>query len=134
MSFGMFIETDLWEYKNVYPNLNENSKIPKLLRTLKNIETNYQSGNLGIITMRPAIYMYLSVIFISILAFIKKNTNLILLLIPFLFNTLSLAPAIPVAMTRYIYSTMLVFYFIFIWFLYEIYKLVKFEYITNICK
>lgn len=122
---GMFIETDLWEYADQYYYLNENSKIPSLLNYLKNIEKKYQEGNLGIITMRPALYMYLSITFICILCFIKKNKTLLFLLIPSLANTLSLAPAIPVAMTRYIYSTMLVFYFIFGWFIYEIYKKIK---------
>lgn len=122
---GMFTETDLWEYKDVYPQLNENSKIPGLLNILKRIEIKYQDGTLGIYTMRPALYMYLSIIFICILCYIKKNKNLLLILLPFLFNTLSLVPAIPVAMTRYVYSTMLVFYFILVWFIYEIYKIIK---------
>lgn len=122
---GMFVETDLWEYKDIYPELNENSKMPELLDILKKVELKYQDGTLGIYTMRPAIYMYLSIIFICILCFIKKNKNLLLILLPFLLNTLSLVPAIPVAMTRYVYSTMLVFYFIFIWFIYEIYKIIK---------
>lgn len=124
-TFGMFTETDLWEYSDIYPNLNENSKIPTLLNILKKVETRYQDGTLGIFTMRPAIYMYLSIIFIFILSYIKKDKNLILILLPSLFNTLSLAVAIPVAMTRYVYSTMLVFYFILVWFIYEIYKIVK---------
>lgn len=101
------------------------SKIPELLNVLKKVELKYQDGTLGIYTMRPAIYMYLSIIFVCILCFIKKNKSLLLILLPFLFNTLSLVPAIPVAMTRYIYSTMLVFYFILIWFVYEIYKIIK---------
>ena len=122
---GMFTETDLWEYKNEYSYLNENSKIPSLLNILKKIETKYQTGILGVLTMRPALYMYSSMIFIYILYYIKKIKNLFLILLPFLFNTLSLAPALPVAMTRYIYSTMLVFYLILTWFLYEIYKIIK---------
>lgn len=122
---GMFTETDLWEYTNEYSYLNENSKIPSLLNILKKIETKYQTGILGILTMRPALYMYSSMIFIYILYYIKKIKNLFLILLPFLFNTLSLAPALPVAMTRYIYSTMLVFYLILTWFLYEIYKIIK---------
>ncbi len=122
---GMFVETDLWEYEDIYPELNENSKIPSLLKILKEVELKYQDGILGVITMRPAIYMYLSIIFICILCYIKKNKSLFLILLPFLFNTLSLVPAIPVAMTRYVYSTMLVFYFILVWFIYEIYKITK---------
>ena len=110
---GMFIETDLWEYSDEYYYLNENSKIPTLLPFLKNIEIKYQDGKLGEITMRPALYMYLSILFICILCYIKKSKSLLFILIPTVANTLSLAPAIPVAMTRYVYSTMLVFYFIF---------------------
>lgn len=124
-TFGMFTETNLWEYKDEYPSLNENSKIPSLLPILKKIENRYQSGKLGIITMRPAIYMYLSIIFIFLICHIRKNKLLLIILLPSLFNTLSLAPAIPVAMTRYIYATMLVFYFIFAWFIYEIFNLIK---------
>lgn len=122
---GMFTETNLWEYSDEYYYLNENSKLPALLSFLKGVEAKYQEDTLGIITMRPAIYMYLSIIFICILCHIKKNKSLFFLLLPTLFNTLSLAPAIPLAMTRYVYSTMLVFYFIFTWFIYEIYKIVK---------
>jgi len=123
--FGMFVETDLWEYSSKYPNCNEQSKIPFLLPILKKITIIYQSENWDIITMRPAIYMYLSIAFIFILYKIKKNKSLLLILLPSLFNTLSLAPAIPVFMTRYVYATMLVFYFIFAWFIYEIFIFIK---------
>lgn len=122
---GMFIESDLWVYQDTYSNLNENSKIPGLLEILKKIEFKYQDGTLGICTMRPALYMYLSIIFIYIICRIKKSKQIFLILLPSLFNTLSLVPAIPIAMTRYVYSTMLVFYFVFVWFMYEIYKIIK---------
>lgn len=122
---GMFTETDLWVYQDKYPNLNENSKIPGLLPHLKNIETKYQTGTLGIITMRPALYMYLSIIMIIIMAFMKKSKKILLIILPTLFNTISLVPAIPVAMTRYVYATMFGFVCILVWFLYETYKFIR---------
>lgn len=122
---GMFTETDLWVYEEKYPNLNENSKIPSLLPHLKNIENKYQTGTLGTITMRPALYMYLSIIMIVIIAVIKKNKKILLIILPTIFNTISLAPAIPVAMTRYVYATMFGFACVLVWFLYEIYKFIR---------
>ena len=122
---GMFIETDLWVYEDQYPNLDENSKIPNLLQLLKKVETAYQSNGIEQLTMRPALYMYLSIIMISIIAIIKKNKRIILILFPTIFNTISLAPAIPVAMTRYVYATMFAFWCFAVWFVYEIYRIIR---------
>lgn len=118
---GMFVETDLWIFEEQYNYLNEDSKFPMLLEFLINIEKEYQDGTLGIITMRPAIYMYVSIIEIIILIKLKKNKEILLLVLPPIFNIISLAPAIPVAMTRYVYSMIMVFYFINAWFVYECY-------------
>ena len=122
---GMFIETDLWIYSDKYPNLNENSKIPKLLPILKNLETQYQSPKIEKYTMRPALYTYLSIIMILIIRIINKNRKIWLILLPTIFNTISLAPAIPVAMTRYVYATMFGFFCFATWFVYEMYKLIR---------
>ncbi|MDO5569392.1 MAG: DUF6020 family protein [bacterium] len=119
---GMFIETDLWVYEDVYPNLAENSKIPQLLPTLKTVQSSYQSGNLGIVTMRPSIYIYMSIIFCIILLKIYKNKKLFLLCLPALCNIISLMPAMPVAMTRYVYSAFLTFYLLVAFMLYVGYK------------
>lgn len=121
---GMFVETDLWIYKDKYPNLNENSKIPKLLPYLKKAEINYQAPKIGIITMRPAIYLYLSIIMIGVIAKVRKDKKIWFIVLPLVFNILSLAPAIPVAMTRYVYATMFGFFCIATWFLYEMVKLI----------
>jgi len=117
---GMFTETDLWLYKDVYPNLEENSKIPGLLEILKKESVEFQTGEVGEILMRPAGYMYISIISMIIIACILKERKVILVLLPTLFNIISLAPAIPVAMTRYVYSTLLLFWFTTTWLLYAI--------------
>lgn len=119
---GMFYETDLWIYKDIYPNLNENSKIPSLLNHLKRITINYQDGRLGIYTMRPAIYMYSSIIMIIILSILNKQKKLFIIILPAIFNIISLMPSIPVAMTRYVYSMHIVFYAIMTLFIYQILK------------
>lgn len=122
---GMFIETDLWMYKDIYPELNENSKIPFLLPILKKCSNKFQTGLIGIITMRPAIYLYITII--TIIYFIKrlKNKKIILVGAVSLFNLFSLAPAIPVAMTRYVYSTIALGYLFIIWILYDLFCLIK---------
>lgn len=120
---GMFVETDLWVYKDIYPNLNENSKIPKLLPYLKKAEKLYQSRKLEKITMRPALYMYVSMLMVLAIRIIKKDRKIWLVLLPTVFNIISLIPAIPVAMTRYVYATMFGFFCYATWFLYEIFKL-----------
>ncbi len=125
---GMFIETDLWVYNDKYPNLNENSKIPKLLPYLKKAELAYQSKKIENITMRPALYMYLSIAMIFVISLIKKNKKIWLIILPTIFNIISLAPAIPVAMTRYVYATMFGFFCFAIWFIYEIFNVIKKKY------
>lgn len=122
---GMFIRTDLWEYKDMYPNIKIEPKIRALLLPLLEIEINYGYGKFADYTLRPALYMYLSIIFICIICHIKKTKSLFLILLPSLFNTLSLFPAMPIGMTRYVYSTMLVFYFVLPWFIYEIFTKIK---------
>jgi len=121
----MFVETDLWVYNEKYPNLNENSKIPKLLPYLKKAELAYESTKLEKFTMRPAIYMYLSILMILAIRIIKKDRKIWLVILPTIFNTISLAPAIPVAMTRYVYATMFGFFCFTTWFAYEVFKLIK---------
>lgn len=105
---GMFTETDLWIYKDKYPELSENSKISQFLPILKNIENKWQTGLLGDLTMRPALYLYFSVTICILMAIRYKKSKIMLIILPLLFNMLSLAPAIPVFMTRYVYATMLI--------------------------
>lgn len=114
---GMFIETDLWLYKDTYPDLKENSKIPFLLKPLKFVSKAYQYDFIGVITMRPAIYMYSSIIMLYFISKWQKNKKKWLIIFPAIFNIISLALAIPVGMTRYIFSMILVFYVILIIFL-----------------
>lgn len=126
-SVGLFTETDLWEYKNVYPELNENSKIKWLLPTIKKVSNKFNVGIMSSLFMKPAIYMYL--IIISSYLFSKKYNNKKILLIGLFMicNTISLAVAMPIAMTRYVYSTILLGYLMGIWVLYYIYT----EYIKD---
>lgn len=124
---GMFTETDLWEYKTVYPDLAENSKIPWLLRLIKAISNWYQNASIGNLrieyfTMRPAIYFYASLVIIVYLSRKKRESTLWCIILPTAFNLVSLAPAMPVSMTRYVYSTILIGYLLIAWFVYEIYE------------
>lgn len=121
---GMFTETDLWVYEDQYSYLNENSKLPWLLSKIKKIENDYQSGKMGIITMRPAIYMYIIIFGVIFLTIHYKNKKIILLMLPMLFNTLSLAIALPIGMTRYVYSTIIIAYIIITILIYLAFKLV----------
>lgn len=130
---GMFIETDLWDYKDVYPNLAENSKIPWLLPKLKQWSSWYQSASIGNfrienLTMRPAIYFYASFAIVIYLCRKKKTTTLWCVILPSALNLISLAPAMPVSMTRYVYSTMLTGYLLIIWFIYEFCKAIRTKY------
>lgn len=122
---GMYIKTDLWIYKDIYPNLNENSKLPMILPIIKFSEKAFQAPFLKYITISPAIYMYLSIIMIYILSRIKKNKKIWLMILPIIFNIISLIPAIPVPMTRYVYATMFGFFCYITWFIYEIYTQYK---------
>ena len=122
---GMFVDTDLWIYNDIYPWLNSNSKIPSLKKKLIEYEQKYQDPEISNYTLRPAIYMYATIIMLVIICIIKKNKKIILLALPTVTNIISLAPAIPVPMVRYVYSTMIAFYIIFAWFIHEIFILLK---------
>ncbi|MCM1053761.1 MAG: hypothetical protein NC483_07310 [Ruminococcus sp.] len=132
---GMFYETDLWLYKDVYPELEENSKIPSLLPKLKNWTNEYQYNHFDGLAMRPAFYMYASIVMIIILSIWTKNKLLFIVILPSLFNILSLTISMPVAMTRYVYSMMLTFYAVLPLFIYELFiylkKLLKERMIKN---
>lgn len=122
---GMFIETDLWVYSDQYPELNENSKIPGLLPKLKEMSFNFQDGKLNDYTMRPAWYLYITIIASIVLAKIYKSKKIYLIGLVSLANVASIAVAMPVAMTRYVYSTILLGYLFIIWIIYEIYRKIR---------
>ena len=122
---GMFIETDLWKFKDVYPNLNENSKISFLLPILKKVSLKYQEGNIGQITMRPPLYLYLSFIITILIAKYKKYKKLFFIGIISLFNTIGLAIAMPVPMVRYVYPTILIGQLVIVFGIYELYDYIK---------
>ena len=128
---GMFTESELYIYEDTYPELKESSKFPAIIEKVKNITRTYQSVRLEVLTMRPAIYMYSSIIAIIILVLIKRNKKLILLILPSIYNTISLIPSMPVPSTRYVYITFLTFWILVPWCLYEILKLIKKEYKNN---
>lgn len=119
---GMFTETDLWVYNEQYNYLNENSKFKKLLPILKKNSIDFQTGEKGKYTMRPPLYLYISLIITIVLGYCKKNKKIILISLISLFNIIGLAIAMPVAMTRYVYSTILIGYLTIIWFIYELYS------------
>lgn len=122
---GMFYETDLWVYKETYPQWNEDSKIPELMEVLKENTIKFQEGDVAQVTMWPAWYMYATLILSIIFMFAYKNKKIILICMVSILNVISLAPAMPVAMTRYVYSTILMGYLFIIWGLYGIYYLIK---------
>lgn len=122
---GMFVETDLWIYKDQYPQWNENSKIPGLLETLKEQTLKFQSQEIGQITMWPAWYMYATLALSLVFMWYYRNKKIILIGMVSYLNILSLAPAMPVAMTRYVYSTILIGYLFIIWAVYMIYSAIK---------
>ncbi len=70
---GMFNESELYLYEDTYPELKENSKILWLNKLIKKVTQTYQSGIIGILTMRPAIYMYLSIACVIYLVKVLKN-------------------------------------------------------------
>ena len=100
-------------------------KMDVVIEKIKDVTRKYQNGALGIYTMRPAIYMYASIIAIIVLVVIKKNKKLILIILPSLYNTLSLIPSMPVPSTRYVYITFLTFWILVPWCVYEIVKVIK---------
>ena len=116
---GMFVETNLWIHEDDYPYLKENSKIKWLLPFLKKYSDNYQTGFSGQLFMKPAIYMYLTIILSFVFSRKYKNKLLLLLSLFMLCNTAFLAIAIPVAMTRYVYSTILLGQLLILWYIYE---------------
>ena len=72
--------------------------------------------------MRPPLYLYASII-ISILLMRKyKNKKILLVVLISLCNVASLLIAMPVPMTRYAYSNILLGYLFIIWGIYEIFK------------
>ena len=60
-----------------------------------------------------------------VISILRKNKKICLILLPIVFNMISLAPAIPVSMTRYVYATMFGFFCIATWFIYEIWLKIK---------
>lgn len=111
---GMFTQNDLYLYEDIYPQLNENSKLPHLLPIIRNSENFIQSHGLGVVFLRPAIYMYFTIITFIIMSIKSKKYKYLLIMCPMLLNTLFLAVALPIAMVRYAYPTLLVFDLTFI--------------------
>ncbi len=112
---GIFTETDLWVYKGQYSELEENSKLPKLLNVLKKQEAFFQTSPIRYITLQPAIYLYLTIFITIVLVKIYKSKNIILVSILSFFNLIGLSVAMPVAMVRYVYSTILLGYLFILW-------------------
>ena len=119
---GMFIETNLWIYKDKYQYLNEDSKIEWLLPILKKYSDKCRHGLAGDIFMKPAIYMYSIFIISFVLSRKYKNKLLLFLSLFILCNTIILAVSIPVPMTRYVSSTILLGQLMLLWFIYELIK------------
>jgi hypothetical protein len=128
---GLFIETDLWIYKDKYNYLNENSKIDWLLPGLKKYSNLYQRGRLGDITMRPPLYLYLGLIITFLLAKFRKHKKIWIVSLLSLFNIVGLAIAMPVPMTRYVYSTILIGQLLFIFGFYELFIYIKGRFLTK---
>ena len=81
--------------------------------------------------MKPAIYMY-SIFIVSIVLSHKYKNKLLLFLSLFIIcNTLILAIAIPVPMTRYVSSTILLGQLMILWFIYEMVRSIIKKVIKN---
>ncbi len=112
---GLFNESELYLYEDEYPMLKENSKIEWLNKITKKVTNKFQNGTLGIITMRPFIYIVSGLIAVIYLCKRYKKKLLFLLIVPSILNIISLAPAMPVASTRYIYISVLTFWVVVPW-------------------
>ena len=75
-------------------------------------ETKCPKSILKLLTMRPAIYIYLSIICVILIVKKLKNKRYYLILLPSILNAISIAPAMPVASTRYLYISFLSLWFI----------------------
>ncbi len=109
---GMFNESELYIYENTYPELKEQSKLPLVNKIIKKVTSYYQSSILKLLTMRPAIYIYLSIICVILIVKKLKIKRYYLILLPSILNAVSIAPAMPVASTRYLYISFLSLWFI----------------------
>ncbi len=128
---GIFTQTDLSFYKDEYSYLKEDSKIKWLLPILKNYSDNCNYGTGGLIFMRPAIYMYSIFIASIVLSYKYKNKLLLFLSLFIICNTLILAASIPVPMTRYVSSTILLGQLMILWFIYEMVRSIIKKVIKN---
>lgn len=54
----MHNESELYIYENTYPQLKEQSKLPLVNKIIKKVTSYYQSSILKLLTMRPAIYIF----------------------------------------------------------------------------
>lgn len=108
----MHNESKLYIYKNTYPELKEQSKLPLVNKIIKKVTSYYQSSILKLLTMRPAIYIYLSIICVILIVKKLKNKRYYLILLPSILNAVSIASAMPVASTRYLYISFLSLWFI----------------------
>ena len=108
----MHNESELYIYENTYPELKEQSKLPLVNKIIKKVTSYYQSSILKLLTMRPAIYIYLSIICVILIVKKLKNKRYYLILLPSILNAVSIAPAMPVASTRYLYISFLSLWFI----------------------
>ena len=109
---GMFNESELYIYENTYPELKEQSKLPLVNKIIKKVTSYYQSSILKLLTMRPAIYIYLSIICVILIVKKLKIKRYYLIVLPSILNAVSIAPAMPVASTRYLYISFLSLWFI----------------------
>lgn len=122
---GTFYETDLWEYADEYPELNESSKIPALLKPLKKATKLFQGPGLEVITLRPAWYLYFAIAFAVAISIKYGKKKLFLVSLVPIATTLSLAPAMPVPMVRYAYPIILIGYLLVVWAGYEVFDSVR---------
>lgn len=64
------------------------------------------------IIYRPAIYMYASIILVTLFVMLTKKKSYLLLVVPMIMNAISLIPAMTGQDVRYLYCNFLTFYFI----------------------
>ena len=120
LSVAMFTKTNNRLFKGLYPEVEEDSKIKWLLPKLKKYCDTFKVGIGQTIFMRPAIYMYSIIVLSFVFSRIYKNKLLLFLSLFIICNTLILAIAMPLPMTRYVSSTILLGQLMILWFIYEV--------------
>ena len=95
----------------LYLQANEKSDLYKTVESF--LTTTNENSILKMILYSPAFYLYLTII-LSIFLVKWKGKKYLVLLLPNLFNIVSVIPSLPVQDVRYLYGNFLIFYYLFV--------------------